>query len=156
MTINNSKNRSTKIGNEKKRSKQIDLTKKAETLYSYMDGIKMTKQKEKKFVSTGIKGFDSLFEKGIPTGSSVIVAGGTGSGKTNFCLQILAHHASNGKKCYFMGFEESEERLIEHMENFGWKPQQLIKSRNFKIKRFLTSEIYYYDKSTWYKNSRPH
>jgi KaiC/GvpD/RAD55 family RecA-like ATPase len=32
------------------------------------------------------------------------------------------------------------------MEDFGWNPEELIKSGNLKIKRFLTSEIYYYDK----------
>jgi len=103
-------------------------------------------KKEREYVTTGVPGFDKLFQHGIPKGSSIIIAGGTGSGKTNFGLQILAHHASQGKKCYFMGFEESEDRLIEHMEDFGWNPQELIKSGNLKIKRFLTSEIYYYDR----------
>jgi len=99
-----------------------------------------------KYIRTGVPGFDDLFEHGIPKGSSVIVAGGTGSGKTNLCLQILAYHASRGKKCYFMGFEESEQRLLEHMRDFEWNPEALISSGNLKIKRFLTAEIYYYDK----------
>jgi len=102
--------------------------------------------KLKEYVVTGVPGFDGLFKHGIPKGSTVIVAGGTGSGKTNFCLQILAHHAAHGKKCYYMGFEESEERLIDHMEDFGWNPKKLISSGNLKVKRFLTSEIYYYDR----------
>ena len=102
----------------------------------------------REYIETGVPGFDKLFRHGIPKGSTVLVAGGTGSGKTNFCLQILAHHAAKGKKCYFMGFEESEARLIEHMEDFGWKAKDLIKAGNLKIKRFLTSEIYYYDKKS--------
>ena len=101
-----------------------------------------------KFVSIGIPGFDDLFERGVPKGSSVIIAGGTGSGKTILCLQILAHHASQGKKCYYMSFEESEDRLIEHMKDFGWNPEELINSGNLKIKRFLTSEIFYYAKKS--------
>jgi len=103
---------------------------------------------EEKFISTGIPGFDNLFTHGIPKGSSILVAGGAGSGKTNLCLQILAHHASRGKKCYYMGFKESSEKLTEHMKNFGWDSQKLIDSENLKIKRFLTSEIYYYDKKS--------
>lgn len=103
-------------------------------------------KKIREFVNTGIPGFDKLFKHGIPKGSTVLVAGGTGSGKTNFCLQLLVHHAGQGKKCYYMGFEESEERLIENMENFGWEPKELMESGNLKLKRFLTSEIYYYDK----------
>ncbi|UCF11865.1 MAG: hypothetical protein JSW06_07390 [Thermoplasmatales archaeon] len=105
-------------------------------------------KKAEKYVLTGIPGFDRLFKNGIPKASTVLVAGGAGSGKTNFCLQMLAHHASKGKKCYFMGFEESEERLIEHMEIFGWNPRKMIKEGNLKIKRFLTAEIYYYDKKS--------
>lgn len=103
-------------------------------------------KKMREFVTTGIPGFDKLFKHGIPKGSTVLVAGGTGSGKTNFCLQLLVHHATQGKNCYYMGFEESEERLIEHMENFGWEPKKLMESGNLKLKRFLTSEIYYYDR----------
>jgi len=105
----------------------------------------MTDRKTKEYIKTGIPGFDKLFTNGIPKGSTVLIAGGTGSGKTNFCLQILAYHASQGKKCYFMGFGESEERLSEHMQNFGWDPEELIKSGNLKLRRFLTNEIYYYD-----------
>ncbi len=101
---------------------------------------------EDKYVSTGIPGLDNLFKNGIPKGSSILVAGGAGSGKTNLCLQILTHHASQGKKCYYMGFKEPMEKLVQNMNNFGWNPKKFIDSKNLKIKRFLTSEIYYYDK----------
>lgn len=103
---------------------------------------------EGEFVSTGIPGFDNLLKNGIPKGSSVIIAGGAGSGKTNFCLQILAHHVSCGKKCYYMSFKEPVERLIQYMKSFGWNPKQFIDSGHLKIKRFLTSEIYYHDKKS--------
>jgi circadian clock protein KaiC len=99
-------------------------------------------------IKTGVPGFDDLLRQGIPKGSSILVAGGAGSGKTNFCLQLLAHHAAMGKKCYYMSFGESKEKLVQHMERFGWNPQKLIDSGNLKIKQFLTSEIYYYNKKS--------
>ena len=105
------------------------------------------KKENKKFL-TGITGLDNLFKKGIPKGSSVLIAGGTGSGKTILGMQILANQASQGKKCYYMSFEESEEKLIENMKTFGWNLEKLMKSGNLKIKRFLTSEIFYYDKKS--------
>jgi len=104
-------------------------------------------EKENKFL-TGITGFDSLFNSGIPKGSSVLIAGGTGSGKTTLCMQMLAYQASQGKKCFYMSFEESEEKLKENLKDFGWNLQELIESGNLKIKRFLTSEIFYYDKKS--------
>ena len=99
----------------------------------------------KKYVSTGVTGFDELFKQGIPKRSNVLVAGGTGSGKTIFCLQTLAYHASRGKKCFYMSFEETEERLIEHMNDFGWNPEKLIDSGNLKIKKYLPTDIHYFD-----------
>jgi KaiC/GvpD/RAD55 family RecA-like ATPase len=94
------------------------------------------------------KPIDDLLGGGVESKSVTELYGEAGSGKTNFCLQILAHHAALGKKCYFMGFEESEDRLIEHMNDFGWNPKELIRAGNLKIKRFLTAEIYYYDKKS--------
>jgi KaiC/GvpD/RAD55 family RecA-like ATPase len=100
-------------------------------------------KKTKKFVLTGISGFDELFENGIPKGSNILVAGGAGSGKTIFCLQTLWYHISRGEKCFYMSFEESEKRLLEHMEDFGWNPEKLLASGNFKFKRYLPSDIHY-------------
>ena len=76
------------------------------------------------------------YEKDIPKGSSVLVAGGAGSGKTIFCLQILKNAVQRGEKCFYMSFEESEQRLIEHMKDFGWNPEKLIKSHKLRMKRF--------------------
>ena len=50
------------------------------------------------FIKTGIPGLDSLFEYGIPKNTSSLIAGGTGSGKTLLCLQILINAAKEGKK----------------------------------------------------------
>jgi KaiC/GvpD/RAD55 family RecA-like ATPase len=95
----------------------------------------------KGFMYTGVQGFDSLLEKGIPRGAAVLVAGGAGSGKTIFGLQTLMHHVSHGEKCLYMSFEESEEKLIKHMEDFGWNPKKYIKSKKLVIKRFNPFEI---------------
>ena len=100
-------------------------------------------KKTKKYVLTGVSGFDELFENGIPKGSNVLVAGGAGSGKTIFCLQTLQYHVLRGEKCFYMSFEESEKRLMEHMEDFGWNSEKLLASGNLKIKRFLPSDIHY-------------
>jgi circadian clock protein KaiC len=99
------------------------------------------KKKGREYVKTGVEGFDELLEQGIPKGNSVIVAGGAGSGKTIFCLQTLAHHAKEGKKCLYMTFEESEEDLIDHMESFGWDAKKLIKKGRLKIQRFNPFDI---------------
>ncbi|MEK6885554.1 MAG: ATPase domain-containing protein [Nanoarchaeota archaeon] len=94
-----------------------------------------------KYVNTGIPGFDDLFQEGIPKGSNVLVAGGAGSGKTIFCLQTLAYHAAKGEKCFYMSFEESEDKLKQHMKEFGWDADKMIKAGNLKIERINPFEI---------------
>ena len=71
----------------------------------------------------------------------MIVAGGAGSGKTIFCLQTVTHQAQNGKKCLVMTLEEREDRLIQHMEEFGWPASKLIKKGLLKIQRINPFDI---------------
>jgi circadian clock protein KaiC len=98
-------------------------------------------KKPREYLKTGIPGLDKLFEIGIPKNTSVIIAGGAGSGKTLLGLQILANAARQGKKCLYMSFEEAEDRLKEHMEDFGWKPDELKKKGNFMIKKLSIYDI---------------
>ena len=68
---------------------------------AYLDDIKFvepTKIAEGGILNTGIQGFDGLFQEGgIPRGNSVLVAGGTGTGKSTFCRQICYNLISQGK-----------------------------------------------------------
>lgn len=114
---------------------------------SALNAKKGTKSKTQKdggetgHILTGVPGFDELFEKGVPKGSAVLVAGGAGSGKTILCLQVLAHHAALGEKCFYMSFEESEEKLAQHMKEFGWDADKLIRAGKLKISRYSPFEI---------------
>ena len=94
-----------------------------------------------KWVKLGVPGVDELFTEGIPKGSSMLVAGGAGSGKTILCLQTIAYGCSKGEKCLYLSFEESEERLISHMKDFGWDPEPWIKKGLLIIKRLDSFEI---------------
>ena len=91
---------------------------------------------EKTFLKTGILGFDSLLDKGIPRGMALLLMGGPGCGKTTFGLHLLAESAKNGEKCLYMSFEEKESRLMSHMKNFGFDAEELVKSGNLVLKRY--------------------
>ena len=111
----------------KQREEISELIKKTEHL---------EKHTKKEFVKTGIAGFDELLEKGIPKGSVTLVCGGPGSGKTIMGLQILYNATTKGEKCIYMTFEENEDKLRQHMEDFGWKPDKLENEGNLVIKRY--------------------
>ena len=44
-------------------------------------------------VKTGIPGFDDLVQGGFPKGASILVSGGTGSGKSIFAMQFIYNGA---------------------------------------------------------------
>src|SRR3989344_2644391 len=93
------------------------------------------------FVKTDVPGFDELFTDGIPRGSSVLVEGGPGSGKTVFCLQLAKNFCKQGKKVLYMSFEEPEARLKVHMHSFGADPEEYEKKHLLYIKRFNALDI---------------
>ncbi len=93
------------------------------------------KRSANQWVTTGVSGFDELLAKGVPRGVSILVAGGPGSGKTVFCLQTLYSKAVEGKKGIYISFEESEDRLYQHMKEFGWKTDEIIKKDLLRVYR---------------------
>ncbi|MCH8003208.1 MAG: AAA family ATPase [Nanoarchaeota archaeon] len=97
--------------------------------------------KKDKYLKTGIAGFDILFEHGIPKGKAILIEGSAGTGKTIFCLQTAYNTCRMGKKVLYMSFEESEDSLIEHMEDFGWNAIEMQKRGLLRITRFSAIDI---------------
>ena len=93
------------------------------------------------FVKTFIPGFDELLGDGIPVGSSILVEGGPGNGKTIFCLNLVKTMCERGKKVLYMSFEEPEERLRNHLNIFGAKTEEYEKKKLLYIKRFNALDI---------------
>jgi len=100
------------------------------------------KSKKYDVLKTNINGFDALFAgNGVPRGNSILIAGGTGTGKSTFCRQICYNLVSMDKKCMYVSFEESKERIIRSMEKFGWNVQQYIDNGNFLIQKINPLDI---------------
>lgn len=95
----------------------------------------------REWLKVGISGFDALLDQGIPRRTSILVCGGPGSGKTIFCLQTLAFGASKGERCLYLTFEESEQRLKDHMDDFGWDWRGMEHKGNLLIKRFNPFDV---------------
>jgi len=92
-------------------------------------------KRKREWMLTSIDGFDGLLEKGIPTGSNIIIAGGPGCGKTIFCTQVIYNKALEGKDCVFLSMEERPDRLLHHMREFGFKVTEIETSQEQIILR---------------------
>lgn len=70
---------------------------------------------------TGIAKFDELLGEGIPRGSSLLIAGVAGTGKTILLLEFVYRGALAGEKGLLFTFEESAQRLRASARGLGWE-----------------------------------
>jgi circadian clock protein KaiC len=75
---------------------------------------------------TGIEKLDDLLGEGIPRGSSLLVAGVAGTGKTLLLLEFIYRGARAGEKGIIFSFEETTERLLATARGLGWELEQEI------------------------------
>ncbi|HEY2408618.1 MAG TPA: circadian clock protein KaiC [Polyangiaceae bacterium] len=78
-------------------------------------------------VSTGIARLDTMLGgSGYFRGSSVLVSGTAGSGKTSLAAHFLDAACRRGERALFFSFEESPAQLIRNMRSIGIDLQQWV------------------------------
>ena len=79
---------------------------------------------------TGISGLDELIGGGLVEGSTILVSGGTGSGKTIFGLQFLYNGAHKyGEPGVYVTIETRPNDLRLEAQQFGWDLKELEKKK---------------------------
>jgi len=68
-------------------------------------------------VKTGVPGLDRLIAGGFVKGSANLVSGGTGTGKTTFCVQFLLEGLRNNEPCVYLTMEEDPRDIKEDMRS---------------------------------------
>ncbi len=72
------------------------------------------------FVSSGVPRLDHMLGgKGYYRGSSVLISGIAGTGKTSFVASFASAACSRGERCLYFAFEESDKQLIRNMRSIG-------------------------------------
>jgi circadian clock protein KaiC len=71
-------------------------------------------------VTTGIEGFDKLLGGGIEGGSSTVLVGPSGSGKSLICLQFVREAIRNGGKAAMFIFDEEMGLLLDRAKPLGF------------------------------------
>ena len=70
-------------------------------------------------ISTGMPRLDEMLAGGIYRGSSVMISGTAGTGKTSIGALMANASCERGEKALFFSFEESPEQLIRNMGSIG-------------------------------------
>jgi circadian clock protein KaiC len=71
-------------------------------------------------ISTGIKTLDEMMEgKGFFRGSSVLVTGTAGTGKSSLAANFASAACARGERCLYFTFEESPSQILRNMRSVG-------------------------------------
>lgn len=94
-----------------------------------------------KRLHSGIEGLDELLKGGFVSGSSYIIQGRPGSGKTILANQIGFHHASNGGRVLFATLlAEPHERLFQFLSTLSFFDKDKIGDQIQFVSAFDTME----------------
>ena len=71
-------------------------------------------------ISSGIPPLDAMLGgKGFYRGSSILVSGTAGTGKTSMAAHFADSVCRRGERCLYLAFEESENQIIRNMRSIG-------------------------------------
>lgn len=78
-------------------------------------------------VPTGIDSLDAMLEgKGYYKGSSVLISGTAGTGKSSMAGYFVAGLCSRGQKALYVAMEESYDQIIRNLRSIGLNLQQCV------------------------------
>ena len=90
----------------------------------------------KERISTGIPRLDTMFGgKGFYKGSSILVSGTAGTGKTTLAAHFAEAACKKGRRCLYLAFEESPQQITRNMASVGidlkpWLQKNLLLIRS--------------------------
>jgi len=89
-------------------------------------------------ISTGVTGLDTLIEGGIPRGSTVLVGGNPGTGKTILTSHFLYEGLTKGEAAVYVSFSESKTQFYDNFERFGMNFIDFERDKKFAFLDFAS------------------
>lgn len=78
-------------------------------------------------LSTGVPGLDELVGGGLFAGSTTLLVGMTGAGKTTMALQFALEGVKRGERALYVNFQENPAQLRRAINNLGSDPREAAK-----------------------------
>lgn len=111
-------------------------------LYPICIPEKISLKPERERLKSSIEKLDTILAGGILKGSSILVAGSAGTGKTIFGLHFIMDGAINGEPGLIISFEETPEELYQYSKSFGWDLEKMEKEDQVRILFTPPSDVY--------------
>ena len=86
------------------------------------------------FTSSGVPRLDTMLEgRGFYRGSSILVSGTAGTGKSTLGAHFIEAACKRGEKALFFAFEESQDQIIRNMRSVGIDLERFVKKGLLKF-----------------------
>jgi len=95
---------------------------------------------EEKF-SSGIQGLDTLVGGGLEAGTSTLIVGAAGTGKSSLAAQYVASAAARGQRSLMCIFDESRNVLLTRMRGMGVPLDEHVDSGMVEIRQVDPAEL---------------
>lgn len=96
--------------------------------------LKLEKPVSSERISSGIPALDKMLGgKGFFKGSSVLVSGTAGTGKTSIAAYFASQTCEDGNRCIYFAFEESPKQIIRNMHSIGVDLQRYVDNGNLEF-----------------------
>lgn len=82
---------------------------------------------------TGIAELDQILRGGVPKGNVVLLAGGSGMGKTTLAIEFLAHGAEKGENGLFLSVTEPLSTLERNVREYAFLDQTLLDDKKIRL-----------------------
>jgi circadian clock protein KaiC len=80
-------------------------------------------------LSTGIERLDTMLGgDGYYSGSTILISGTAGAGKSTFAAQFAHASAARGERCLYVALEESEQQILRNMRSVGIDLRQWVEA----------------------------
>jgi circadian clock protein KaiC len=84
-------------------------------------------------ISTGVAELDAMLGGGVFRGSSVLVSGTAGTGKSSIGCSFASVSSRPGSRCAYFSFEESASQIVRNMRSIGLDLQPAVESGRLRI-----------------------
>lgn len=99
-----------------------------------LTGLRLRHEATSKRISTGIPRLDEMFDgKGYYVGSTVLLSGTAGSGKTSLAAKFAASCCERGERALYLSYEESPSQIIRNVSSVGINLGKFIHHKLLKI-----------------------
>lgn len=99
-----------------------------------LSSLSLNHEVSSKRISTGIPRLDSMLDgKGFYRGSTILVTGMAGSGKSSLAASFVLAACQRGERCLYFAFEESPSQIMRNMSSVGLNLAPMVKKGLLKF-----------------------